>query len=307
MPAAPLDSILDIRQHARGALSAAGALDVSYVPLERVSAAVDLQQADLFELGADAPQSMRKAVARLRSSVLGMLAVKQKTIYVDPDLDPGRKRFTIAHEIGHKVLPWQDDSFHADDKYTLASDTRAEFEREANAFAGELLFGAGRFNEQADAEAPGIAVPLALANEYGTSAAAALRQYVEASDRPVALLAVSRFLTRFADGESRLGFIPGQCVTSPSFVSKYGVLSDVVPRGGIDATEPLFHTLEDLSRGVGDSTSIVLDTKRGSTTFAADTFCNGRLRFVLLFRRSRFAGQTRVLTDTGGKPLSRRV
>lgn len=303
MSPAPLESLADIRRHARGALAAAGALDVAYVPLERVSAAVDLKQLDLFELGGDAPASMIKATDRLRSRVLGMLSVKQKTIYVDPDLEPTRKRFTVAHEIGHKVLPWQDGSFHADDQYTLSRDTRVEFEREANAFAGELLFGAGRFNDQADSEAPGIAVPLALATEYGASAAATLRQYVELSGRPMALLAVSRFRTRFKTGSWRLGLIPGQCITSASFADRYGSLTDIVPSGGIDEADTLFHVLDGLERGVGESVSVNLPTSRGAVAFTAETFCNGRLRFVLVYRPSRLSGQKRVLVSPSGRRL----
>lgn len=297
----PLDGIVDIRRHARGALVAAGALDKRFVPLDDVAAAIQLNQKDLFELRADTPPSLKSAIKKLSSKVLGLLAVKQRTIYVDPDLSPTRKRFTTAHELGHRVLPWQDGAFHADDQNTLAPTTRDEFEREANAFAGELLFGAGRFNDEADSEAPGIAVPLALAEQYGTSAAASLRQYAEWSGRPVALLAVSLFESKTAAGP-RLQIISGQCVASPSFLLKYGSLNSILP-SSLGPDEPLFHVLQTLESGVAAPTELTLETNRGKVKFTADSFCNRRLRFVLLYRRKLGSGRERILVDANGRPL----
>lgn len=299
----PLDGIVDIRRHARGALAAAGALDKQFVPLDDVAAAVELTQKDLFDLGADAPPSLKSAMKKLSSKVLGLLAVKQKTIYVDPDLSPTRKRFTTAHELGHRVLPWQDAAFHADDQSTLAPTARDEFEREANAFAGELLFGAGKFNDEADSEAPGIAVPLALAELYGTSAAAALRQYAEQGGRPVALVAVSLFESNTMTGP-QLQIITGQCVASQSFVRKYGSMSSVLPTS-FGPDEPLFHVLRTLQSGVGASTEVTLETSPGKTKFTAESFCNRRLRFVLLHRRTRASGRERVLVDINGRSLTK--
>jgi hypothetical protein len=298
----PLDGIVDIRRHARGALAAAGALEKRLVPLDDVAAALELNQKDLFELGADAPPNLKSAINKLSSKVLGLLAVKQKTIYVDPDLHPTRKRFTTAHELGHRVLPWQDAAFHADDQSTLAPTARDEFEREANAFAGELLFGAGRFNDEADSNAPGIAVPLALAELYGTSAAATLRQYAEQSGRPMALVAVSLFESA-ASTAPRLQIVTGQCVASQSFLRKYGSLNTVLP-SSFGPEEPLFHVLRTLDSGVGAPTEVTLETSRGKTTFIADSFCNRRLRFVLLHRRSVTSGRERVLVDINGRSLT---
>jgi hypothetical protein len=302
MTAEPLEAIGDIRQRARGALLAAGMADVQFVDLDRVTDAVDLHQVDLFELGADAPSKLRDRIKRLPSKLLGLLAVKQKTIYVDPDLVPTRKRFTIAHEIGHRALPWQNDAFHVDDKNTLALTTRDEFEREANAFGAELLFGAGRFNREADDEALGLATPLALSSLYGTSAAATIRQYAEHNHRPVALLAISRFETSTTGGFVRL-LMTDQCVSSPSFVTRFGHLDDLIPHSRLTPSQPLFHVMHDLTTGVGDTTEMTLETRRGVTKFTADTFSNGRLHYALLYRNTRLSGQKRELVGLNGRPL----
>lgn len=75
-------------------------------------------------------------------NILGAISHNPKTIYVNADQIPSRKRFTIAHEIGHAVL-------HADQ---VESDGIVDYrgsmdygyegeakEREANQFAAALL------------------------------------------------------------------------------------------------------------------------------------------------------------------------
>lgn len=55
--------------------------------------------------------------------------------------EPGRKNFTVAHEIGHFVLPGHDkaDLVCTSTEVGNWSDSAKEFEREANEFAAELL------------------------------------------------------------------------------------------------------------------------------------------------------------------------
>ena len=72
-----------------------------------------------------------------KTDIAGMLNRQDKTIYVAESDNMGRRRFSIAHEIGHYVL-------HEDEKYisyrdnisTLGFDIK---EVEANFFAANLL------------------------------------------------------------------------------------------------------------------------------------------------------------------------
>lgn len=59
-------------------------------------------------------------------------------IFINKDISPARKTFTIAHEFAHFVLHNGERKFRLDfsDKYT---DTEAKDELEANYFAGALL------------------------------------------------------------------------------------------------------------------------------------------------------------------------
>jgi Zn-dependent peptidase ImmA (M78 family) len=62
-------------------------------------------------------------------------------IGVESDATPGRKRFTLAHELGHLIL--HNEAYHVDTRFFLRNElsTRAEsaMEIEANQFASNLL------------------------------------------------------------------------------------------------------------------------------------------------------------------------
>lgn len=74
----------------------------------------------------------------------GFLLPEHKIIFVNKTESPGRKRFTIAHEIGHFVLKHNNTnifeySTNALQRNNLSSKGQDPQEIEANAFAAELL------------------------------------------------------------------------------------------------------------------------------------------------------------------------
>src|SRR3546814_10163766 len=71
---------------------------------------------------------------------------------------------------------------------TLDTFIKAQFEREANVFASEVLFQMDIFAEEAGDLTFGMAAPLQLAKRYGASVYATARRYVMASDRVCAVL-----------------------------------------------------------------------------------------------------------------------
>jgi len=63
----------------------------------------------------------------------------EKIIFVNATDSPGRKRFTIAHELGHIVLDGADAN-HVDYRHQMGyTDGQQSKERDANMFATELL------------------------------------------------------------------------------------------------------------------------------------------------------------------------
>jgi len=292
-----------IRQYARGALSAAGVGDISLVPVQQVAEAIGLQRADLFELGEDAPPSVREIVKRLKGNVLGFLSIEERKYFIDRTMPVSRQRFTESHEIGHDALPWHNAAFWGEDHTTLDPATKKVLESEANQFAAELLFGAGRFTKQADEYAPGLEVPMYLSTEYGVSVHAAIRNYVENSRHPIAVLALGKYT-----GQSgKVKRFDDQTFESHSFLEKYGRLVGMVdPSVGV-STYPELKSLLDKQTGGAPTCEVTLRTTRGHVTFTAEGFTNGRLNFVVLHKPSRFSGQRlRLISSRGFELLSTR-
>lgn len=98
----------------------------------------------------------------------------------------GRRRFTIAHEIGHGVMhapgtPW-------DGPRELATWDDASIEAEANGFAAELLMPGFLFAPRIVGCRPEHKAIDALADEFGTSNLASARQFIEYTREPAALV-----------------------------------------------------------------------------------------------------------------------
>jgi IrrE N-terminal-like domain len=99
--------------------------------------------------------------------ISGVLLPARWEIWVRRDEPAPRRRFTVAHEIGHHLL-------HSDgaavlcrpaDVQTAQASERAR-EREANRFAAELLMPEAMVREAADRDGPD---PIALAGRFGVS------------------------------------------------------------------------------------------------------------------------------------------
>jgi hypothetical protein len=289
-------SIQDVRRYARGALAAAGAVDLAPVPVDDVVAAVGLHKESLFDLGEpDLPPRIRALAKKFTGRVLGAMAIKEKILYVDESLSPTRRRFTQAHEIGHHALPWHEGAYFVDDRTNLSPDTRRLLEREANAFAAEVLFGLNRFTDEADAYRPGLGGPLAIAGRYGASSHAALRRYAETSGHPVALVAFGRYTTH---GGRAFKVFPTQCATSGSFAERYGNVTTLFSDHVLTASSPALMALATLSDRVHEDTlEMSLDTRIGTVTFRAGLFYNQYLRFMLLTRRTVLGRRVRAVNQ----------
>jgi Zn-dependent peptidase ImmA (M78 family) len=113
---------------------------------------------------------------------------KGGSIRVKQGLDPGRRRFTIAHEIGHYVLhpliPHNRQHTKAD--LTIWHD--ASEEAEANIFAAELLMPEFLFKPRTRRSAPSLALLDTLATDFKTSMMATAFQYVHYTNEQVALV-----------------------------------------------------------------------------------------------------------------------
>lgn len=110
------------------------------------------------------------------------------TIRVKAGLNPGRRRFTIAHEIGHYVLHPREGL----DRDDIAKNFRVwndpGEEAEANLFAAELLMPEFLFKPRAKRTPPSFASLDRLSSEFSTSTMATAFQYATHTIEQVALV-----------------------------------------------------------------------------------------------------------------------
>lgn len=118
------------------------------------------------------------AVARLvRRGDKGLIRVRQDVA------EPGRKRFGLAHELGHWILHKGHSQVLActeDDLY--ASYKGSSLEVEANSFAAGLLMPEELFAARIADSRPSVEKIKVLAEEFGTSLTATAVRYVEVRD-----------------------------------------------------------------------------------------------------------------------------
>jgi Zn-dependent peptidase ImmA (M78 family) len=111
-----------------------------------------------------------------------------------------RRRFTIAHELGHFLMPWhlppaegrflcsQADMFRMSSR---DADRRVQMEIEANRFASRILLPARDFRmDVAKTKDPDLAAVAKLSQKYEVSKEAVSRAYVDFRAEPTAILVV---------------------------------------------------------------------------------------------------------------------
>jgi hypothetical protein len=147
------------------------------------------------------------ALIRARNAPLGAIAVRASM------RETGRKNFTIAHEIGHFVLPGHEKGSVACTASEVGEWTDApseeDFEREANEFAAELLMPLERVEVIARSAPLSLDVVEKIAREFAVSLSAAAYRYCELASEPCAVVWSSDGAVQWAKRSSRFPhFLP---------------------------------------------------------------------------------------------------
>lgn len=191
-------------------------------PVEDLIAAADLSRGDddLFDDRTidEAPPYLRSVIRKLRGKVHAALDRGQRRVYVNPTIShEGRRRFRALHEVGHAILPSQNQPAYADDARTLSWLTRVAWERDANQVASELIFQRERFTEMANEYEPGLAAVTELSQLFGSSIQAGLRRFAEFHRLPVAAVVLDvSVLSREPERYQRY-----EAVCSPSWEEQF--------------------------------------------------------------------------------------
>lgn len=147
----------------------------------------------------------------------------QKRILLDQDLPKLKHRWNSAHEIGHDIIPWHAGMMLGDTEQTLTPSCHESMEAEANYAAGQLLFLADRFVQEALDTEPSLKHIHALSKSFGNTVTSTLWRFVEAAHdgRPMVAL-----VTGHPHPDKRKqDFDPANpcryCVQSPAFRQRF--------------------------------------------------------------------------------------
>jgi hypothetical protein len=208
-------------------LRRSGALGVLPTPLHAVAEAVGVRERlEITRLPAST--AIRED---LRARLLGAMWFEERTLFIDERQSAGRRRFTEAHEIVHLLCPWHEAVMRLDTEAELFGRLSRGLEAEANFGAGQLLFQGTAFADEARRHERSLRTPFGLATRYGASRHAAAHHYVECHAAPLALLVAGRW-------KGRDGCLPiWGSVESPSFLRRFGRLSERLPGGRLDARD----------------------------------------------------------------------
>lgn len=223
-----LDELQPIRTHALKALKAAGALGCFPTPVSDVMEAARLTTSDEDVLSETFLARIRKKVSdvggtlkRALSKVWGVIDVTARLVYIDKSVLAVKQTFLKLHEVAHVILPWQQKLYAVveDCEKTLAPEISEHFDREANAFASEVLFQLDAFTREAADLPVGLKTPLKLSKRYGASLYSTIRRYVSTNHRCCAVLVLDPPDLRPGDG-----FVCNlrRAIASPSFEREVG-------------------------------------------------------------------------------------
>ncbi|NKF08281.1 ImmA/IrrE family metallo-endopeptidase [Clostridium gasigenes] len=99
---------------------------------------------------------------------------------------PQRERFTIAHEIGHYIMPWHENLQQCDNVVDFKSDD--DFECQANDFASELLVPKSNLLEDIKHKKISISLIKNLAEKYNVSLVVMARKVLKHTDAEAVVL-----------------------------------------------------------------------------------------------------------------------
>jgi len=121
---------------------------------------------------------------RSRSTQKGIIAVRKSI------REHGRKRFTVAHEIGHFVLPHHRLLGNVCHEKVVESykTSMKQVEFEANEFAGAFLLPARAVAKRFRLSEPSLENISSVANQFETSLSATARRFVDLTDAALVLL-----------------------------------------------------------------------------------------------------------------------
>lgn len=269
----------DIEKISFDLLKQSKALDIFPTPVDQILQYSSLKVNKEINLFSDHESFFKKASITLTNAlkkVRGFLDRREKVICLDLTVKENRQNFVKLHETGHAVLPWQNEILQfVDDDETLDPEVKELFEAEANFFASLTLFQHDRFLKKMETLPLELNSSIHLAKHFGSSIHAALRRYVEYSNKRCSLLVLRDVSSA---GTSPICYVRDY-FQSASFTKHFGEIVWTTQLGYTwSFVKEYYHNKKFKTDGEVD-----LQTSQGKVNFTYHFFNSTYNAFVLLF------------------------
>lgn len=136
--------------------------------------------------------------------------------------EEGRKRFTIAHEIGHFIIHRERQISCLPSDIARWEDGRANPERQADSFASELLLPSAEILKRIGDQWPSFQLVISLAEFFGASLTATSRKYCEIAPQECAVVWSVAGIIKWMHPASRFRHwvTTGSCLSSSSIARR---------------------------------------------------------------------------------------
>lgn len=166
------------------------------------------------------------ALVRALDQQKGIIAMNSRT------REAARRRFTIAHEIGHFLIPRHrllKNVCRPEDIESWHSRTAAP-EQEANRFAIELLLSRRCVSERLDLGNPSLRTIGRVANEFNTSLTATTRRFLDLTDAACAMVWIAGRRAKWCVRSDALGIsLPLEELPAPGSLASRIIAGESVP------------------------------------------------------------------------------
>lgn len=210
------------------------------------------EPSDLFEIAARLGLEVREvdadgfdgALIRAREIPLGAVVIRRSMP------ERGRKYFTVAHEIGHFLLPGHDQTELVCTRSDVGNwgDRSKETEREADEFAAELLMPSLPVQAIIRSAAPSLQLIEGIARRFQTSLSAAAWRYCDLTNERCAIVWSTRGQIQWSKCSDAFGYsLPkGTSIHTDTFASRCFARARV-PRQAQATPASIWITSSDLS------------------------------------------------------------
>jgi Zn-dependent peptidase ImmA (M78 family) len=213
-------------------------------------------------------KQMRDVIAKV--GLKGLLLSEDRQIFIDDEVKDLKKRFVIAHEIAHDVIPWHQSLLLGDNEETLSPRCYQKMEVEANYGARRLMFLGGRYKEETLSQAFDWKVVQKLSKRFGNTLSTSLWEQVNCQDEHgPAFGMISKHPYHAGIGMRAGGENVAYFITSGKFDLQF---SNLGPEDGFDALQSY------VTRGkrgpIGEGICILHDISGIAHEFHMTSFCN---------------------------------